>query len=313
MSKFTRKWLLLTPIFIIIGWNVPAWSSPQATPVGTVPVTIVVSVEAKHKGQPPEINREDVRVMEGDNRLQVTDWVPFRGEQAGLELFVLLDDASGQDIAVQFGDVRQFMNSQPATTAIAVGYTREGGVQIVQNFTKDHAQAGKALRIPLGSFGISSSPYLAVSDLMKHWPESSARREILLISSGIDPLQSGIIDTYLDSLNEQAQEAGVQVYAIYASSAGHFGHTFWRVNNGQNNLSQLADATGGEFYYQGFQTPVAFKPFLDEFADRLNHQYRLTFLAKPEKKASYQHVKLETEVANAELVAQDKVFVPAAK
>jgi hypothetical protein len=52
---------------------------------------------------------------------------------------------------------------------------------------------------------------------------------------------------------------------------------------------------------------------LDQFADRLNHQYKLTFLANADKKPTRQHVRLETEVPNAELVTADKVYVPAAK
>jgi len=38
----------------------------------------------------------------------------------------------------------------------------------------------------------------------------------------------------------------------------------------------------------------------------------LTFLAKPERKAGFQQVKLRTEVPNAELVGADRVYVPAA-
>jgi hypothetical protein len=188
---------------------------------------------------------------------------------------------------------------------------QNGTVRIVQNFTNDHAAAGKTLRIPLGAFAGGSSPYLSITDAIKRWPESPARRAILLISDGIDPLQPGIVDSYLDNSVEQAQRTGTQLYAIFASRAGHFGHTLWRINTGQNNLSRLADETGGEAYFQGFDTPVAFAPFLQEFAIRLGHQYRLTFLAKAGKKASYQHVRLETEVPNAELVIADKVYVPA--
>jgi len=44
---------------------------------------------------------------------------------------------------------------------------------------------------------------------------------------------------------------------------------------------------------------------------RLNHQYLLAFFAKPEKKAALVRVKLRTEVPNAELVAAEKVYVPA--
>jgi hypothetical protein len=49
------------------------------------------------------------------------------------------------------------------------------------------------------------------------------------------------------------------------------------------------------------------------FADRLTRQYRLSFLTTAQKKATYQKIRLATEVENAELVAQDRVYVPAAK
>jgi hypothetical protein len=313
MNKRNLTLLIVFLLPVEIGWGAMFGLRSDADQPGTVPVSIVVSVEAKHGGEVPAISREDVRVIQGNTRLQVTDWVPLQGDRASLELFVLLDDATNPAVSLQFDDLRQFMRAQPVSTGIAVGYTHYGTVEIVQNFTKDHGQAEKALRMPLGSFGGPASPYLSISDLMKRWPDSMARREMFMVSSGIDRLYGGPGDPYLTEAIERAQRAGIQIYAIYASGSGHFGHSFWRFNWGQNNLSQLADETGGEFYAQGFQTPIAFKPFLDEFADRLTHQYRITFLAKPEKKGTYQHVRLETEVPNAELVTADRVYVPATK
>jgi hypothetical protein len=309
-----RHTLLTTILGLLIGfsWGTSSWSAQQSASE-TVPVSTLVSVEARHGKDIPVVNREDVRVFEGHNRLKVTDWIPLQGDQSSLELFVLIDDASNTDLASQFEDIRHFMNAQPPATAIAVGYIQNGTVRVVQNFTKDHSAAGKALRFPLGFGAGGSSPYLSVTDAIKRWPGSPARHEILLISSGIDPMQPGITDSYLDQAVSQAQQTGTQVSAIYASGSGHFGHSLWRTNQGQNNLSRLADETGGEAYFQGFETPIAFAPFLDQFADRLNHQYKLTFLANPAKKPTYRHVRLETEVPNAELVIADKVYVPAAK
>jgi hypothetical protein len=205
------------------------------------------------------------------------------------------------------------MNAQPPTTAIAVGYMEFGTVRMAQDFTKDHDAAGKALRIPLGQAAGGNSPFLSITDVIKRWPESKARRAIFLISDGIDPLQPGISDSYLDQTIEIGERTGTQIYSIYASGEGHFGHSFWRINQGQNNLSELADKTGAESYFQGISTPVSFAPFFDQFADRLMHQYRLTFLIKPDKKPSYRHVRLETEVPNAELVTADQVYIPASK
>jgi hypothetical protein len=289
-----------------------AWPAQTLSP-DTVPVSVVVSVEAKHGKDIPAVAREDVRAFKGRDRLQVTDWVPLQSDRSGLELFVLIDQASGVDVASQFDDLRRFMEAQPSTTSIAVGYLQFGSVQIAQNFTTDHSSAEKSLRIPVASLGLGSSPYLSIADAIKHWPESPNRRAVFLISDGVDPLQPGIVDSYLDVAIAQAQRTGTQISAIYFSRGGHFGHTFWRINQGQTNLSKLADETGGEGYFQGFGNPVAFSPYLDEFADRLNHQYKLTFTIKADKKAQYQHVRLETEVPNAELVTADKVYVPAAK
>jgi hypothetical protein len=309
-----RHSALTTTLGLLIGfsWGISSWSAQQSAS-GTVPVSTVVSVEARHGKNIPVVNREDVRVFEGHNRLQVTDWIPLQGNQSSLELFVLIDDSSNTNLASQFEDMRHFMNAQPPTTAIAVGYMENGTVRVVQNFTNDHSGAGKALRFPLGSGAGGSSPYLSITDAINRWPESPARHEILLISDGIDPLQPGTTDSYLDQAISEAQRTGTQVSAVYASGSGHFGHSFWRINLGQNNLSQLAEMTGGEAYFQGFETPIAFAPFLDQFAERLNHQYKLTFLANADKKPTRQHIRLETEVPNAEFVTADKIYVPAAK
>jgi hypothetical protein len=313
MRRLHLSCLTIFGILLVVS-SVPKIWSAQQSPSETVPVSTIVSVEARHGKEIPVINnKEDVRVFEGKERLSVTNWVPLQGSQAELELLILIDDAAGETVASQFDDVRRFMNAQPPTTAIAVGYMEFGTVRLAQNFTKGHDAAGKALRIPLGAAVGGNSPFLSITDVIKRWPENKARHAIFLISDGIDPLQPGIADSYLDQAIETAQRTGTQIYSIYATGAGHFGHSLWRINQGQNNLSELADKTGGESYFQGSNTPVSFAPFLEEFAERLNHQYLLTFLIKPDKKPSYRHVRLETEVPNAELVTADRVYVPASK
>src|SRR5258708_27022809 len=155
-----RRTALPTILGLLIGfrWGISSWSAKQCTS-GTVPVSTVGSVEARHGKDIPFVNCEDVRVFEGRNRLQVTEWIPLQGDQSSLELFVLIDDASNTNLASQFEDMRHFMNAQAPTTAIAVGYMQNGTVRIVQNFTKDRSEVGRALRIPLGSGAGGSSPY----------------------------------------------------------------------------------------------------------------------------------------------------------
>ena len=289
-----------------------AAKSREPAPAGTVPAHMVVTVEAHHGTEVPAIRREDVTVTQGRVRAQVTDWTLLQGEHAGLELFVLLDEASTPtSLGPQLEDLRRFINSQLETTAIGVGYMRDGTVDIVQNFTSDHTQAAKALRLPLGNVGAMASPYLSIGDLIKRWPESKVRREMLVVSDGIDRFGGvGPANPYVDTAIEQAQRAGIVIHAIYATGVGHYGHTFWRFYWGQNYLSKMASETGGEAYFLGFETPVSFAPYLEDLTLRLTHQYLLTFLAKCEKQTELQKVNLRTEVPNAELVAADRVYVP---
>src|ERR1700730_10510767 len=288
----------------------PSLRSQEA---GMVPVHMVVTAEARHGGEVPVIKREDVTVYQGRNRAQVMDWVPLQGERAGLQLFLLLDDASATSLGSQLEDIRQFIATQPPTTLIGIGYMRDGGVDTVQNFTTDHVQAVKALRLPLGTTAAFASPWLSVGDLISRWPESPMRREMLMITDGIDRFGGvGPSNPYVDTAMELAQKAGLIIHAIFATGVGHYGRMFWPINWGQNYLSQVASETGGEAYFLGLETPVSCAPYLEDLNRRLNHQYLLVFLAKPGKKSELQPVRPRTEVPNAELVAASKVWVPAA-
>lgn len=287
-------------------------SAQQAPAANGIPAHLVVTVEPHHGTDVPVINREDVMVYEGKDRDTVTEWVPAQGDRAGLELFILLDDGSSSSLGTQIDDIRKFINAQPASTLIGIAYMQNGIARIEQNPTNDHALAAKALRLPMGISGVNGSPYFSVTDLIKRWPESSNRREILMASDGID-LYYGtgdLLDPYLDEAISNAQRAGILVSAIYTPGVGHFGHSYWRTYWGQLYLAQLAEMTGGEAYYIGFNgPPVSFTPYLDDLAHRLGHQYFLTFLAKPPKKAGWQTVKLRTEVPKVDLVSAGRVWV----
>jgi hypothetical protein len=309
-----NRFISLRFVLVLVAGLAPsaALRAQQGAATG-VPAHLVVTVEARHGKDVPVIHLDDVMAYQGKERGTVTDWLPLQGDHAGLDFFVLLDDASSTSLGSQLDDLRQFILGQPPTTSIGVGYMRNGTVDIVQNFTTDHAAAAKSLRLPFGNTGAIASPYFSVVDLLKHWPESAVRREILMVSDGIDRYGGGgpAEDPYVNSAVEAAQKAGVIIFTIYANGVGHWGHSFWRINWGQNYLAQIADETGGESYFLGLQTPVSFSPYLDDLSHRLNHQYLLTFLAKPEKKAGLQAVRLMTEVPNAELVSADRVWVPA--
>jgi hypothetical protein len=290
-------------------------AAAEAPPANGEPAHMLVTVEAVHGSNVPAVTRDDVMVYEGRERDKVTEWVPAQGDHAGLELVVLLDDGSNISLGSQLEDLRQFITAQPASTKIAVAYMQNGIAKMEQNLTSDHALAAKALRLPLGMRGINGSPYFSLSDLIKHWPQGTARREVLMVSDGIDRYYGSgdLLDPYLAAAIEDAQRAGIVVFVIYTPGVGHYGHSYWRTYWGQIYLAQVAEETGGESYDIVFTgPPVSFTPYLDDLEHRLTRQYFLTFTAKPQKKSGLQRVKLMTEVPNAELVSAERVYVAAA-
>jgi len=277
-----------------------------------VPAHMVVTVEPHHSSEVPPVNREDVMVYEGKDRDAVTEWIPAQGDRAGLELFIMLDDGADSSLGQQLQDLRKFIDAQPASTKIGIAYMQNGTARIEQHLTSDHAQATKALRLPMGIRGANGSPYFSLTDLIKRWPESPERREVLMASDGVDLFYGSgdLLDPYVDEAIQNAQRAGILVSAIYTPGVGHFGHSYWQTYWGQLYLAQLADKTGGEAYYIGFNgPPVSFAPYLEDLDHRLSHQYFLTFLAKPPKKAGWQPVKLRTEVPKVDLVSADRIYV----
>jgi hypothetical protein len=289
-------------------------SNSTTTPVQ---MTVTLRVLGKNKRM-PEVTREDVIVRQGKERLQVTGWTPLNSDGNSLDLFILIDDAARSSIASQFGDLRDFIYSLPSTTSVGVGYMRNGTVQIAQDLTTDHRQAANALRLPFGSPGVYGSPYLSAIDLMKRWPATENRREIVMITDGIDRLHGwphrrglGPISPDVSSASAVAQRTGTIIHGIYTRGIGHRGKNYWEVTNGQNAMTKLANETGGETFFLGIHEPVSFRPYLDRLQTNLDNRYRLEFNAVPGKKPGLQNVKLVTEIAGVELDSADSVWVEA--
>jgi hypothetical protein len=284
-------------------------SAVNAVAAGPSSVTTTVTAVGKKDTAPPEVKRDDIQLYKGKERLQVADW--RRSEK--LFLAILIDDSLESEIASQWGDLKAFINAQPPNTYVSVAYARNGEAMLVQDFTTDHALAAKAIRIPIGSGGAFSSPYLELQDLIKRLPASGERRSIMFFTSGIDYFRGnfGPQDPDLDTTIEHAQKANINIWTIYAPDAGHLGRGFFRVSLAQSNLSQLSDETGAESYYLGFGTPVTFKPYFDDINLHLRNQYLLTFEGSGGKKGRFERVRVTTELANLEFLTPSEVFVPA--
>jgi len=278
---------------------------------------VTVTVAGRHRSAAPvALTGKDVLVYEANERRTVVDWRPAEANTTGLDLAVMIDDSSDDTLSVQFSDLSHFLGSLPATTRVAIVYGTHGDASFAQEFTTDHQKAAQALRLPLGRIDEGSSIYLAVADLAKHWPQGGDRRAILLISDGID-LFRGVANSAaplnpdLQEAIDEAQRAGVTVYTIFADGAARFDTNLFLINNGQSCLSRLSFETGGESYFQGEQTPLAFSPYLQLLGTDLERQYVLSFQAGRSKEAGFQPLRVTREQPGVEITGPDRVFVPA--
>ncbi len=335
LGLLSTLWLLMFAAQIM--------QSQEKSAQGAVQVHLVVTNEATRGDEVPTLQQGDVKVKQGKNFLKVTQLIPAKGDNAALQLFVLIDDTLDSGVGSNLNDIRDFIKAQPASTLIAVGYMSNATVNIVQNFTTDHDLAVKALRLPRGSFSTMDSPYLSLISLVKGWQQQKVRREVLMVTDGIDRLRgeqpaasrSGsnagtrnsrmgpdfgpvyhsmpTMSPDVNSASEISQRYNVLVYSLYAVGVGRAARSSWDLQIGLSGLTKIADETGGDCFSLGTSSLVSFKPYLERLQKSFDNQYYVVFQATPKGKGGLQRVNVTTEVPNSEIAAPDNVWVAGGK
>jgi len=275
-------------------------------------VTFTVTAVGKKDSPAPAVSKDDVQLFQGKERKQVGDLK----KADKLFLAILIDDSIDSGAAGQWEYLKEFILAQPPSTVISLGYISNNGTRVAQDFTNQHELVAKALRIPLGTSALGTSPYLGAIDMLKRWPETGPQRSILLITSGIDFFRGDSYGPFypdLDSLIQRAERQNTNIWSLYYPSSSHRGRSFFLANNAQTNLDKLSGETGAESYFLGTQAPVSFKPYLEEIAAHLSNQYLLTFAGNGGAKGKYQRMKLKTEVPDLEFFVPGAVYLPPAK
>ena len=272
--------------------------------------SVIVTAETPKSAPAPSLTAHDTIALVNKQPITIASWHALRDDPAGVELWIMIDDGTDSGIGAQFNDIRAFIRQQPAEVKVAIGYLRNGSVVTVQKPTADHEAAIKTIRLPFAQPGISGSPYIALSDFLHKLPVAPQPREIVFISSGIDPYYPGFApeNPYLQRAIQDSQKAGVPIYTVYYSSAGHAGHSFWLISSGQNDLSYLSEETGGEFYWQGNSNPVALQPFFDDINRRVAEQYVVKFEV-PGAHRGFERLRLRTEFPHVSLVGPSQVYI----
>jgi hypothetical protein len=337
LNNYATMPLLLGTLLISV--SVPGYSQSQSdnAPRGAMVHVVITDMAVQDNNELPPLIKEDVKVKQGKTMYRVTQLIPARDQAAGLQLMILIDETLNiQAVGNNLTDLKEFVKAQPPTAAIAIGYMANAGVNVVQQFTADHETAANAIRLPRGGLSTMDSPYLSLISLVKGWPKQNIRREVLMITDGIDRLHGetptasqlgprfGVrgtagptvyhsmptISVDADSASETSQRYNVIVSSIYSPGVGRAARSSWNLDLGLGGLSKIADETGGECYSLGTSNAVSFKPYLDRFQKNLNNQYYLVFLGEPKKEGALQRIKIWTEKSNSEIAAPDNVWVP---
>jgi hypothetical protein len=292
----------------------PAISAPKTNPTGAPTQAVITMRPALGDNRSDGLEAADVTVLRGNTPVPVVRFERLSGDLADMQLFVLLDDSTrSSSLAIQLPELKTFIESLPATTQVAVGYMRNGTFGLVQAFTADHQEATRALRLPASIPGENGSPYFVLSDLAKHWPskQSTNRRVVLMLTDGVDPYYGAadMDDPYVNAAIHDALKEGVMVYSIYLRGAGFYGRSDWVTNFAQSHLIEVSEETGGHAYSLGFTDPVTITPFLKDFQDRLDNQYRVTIEELKSNEKGVQPVKLRSELRGLKIEAPTHVYV----
>jgi len=286
-----------------------AWG--QSTPAAGPPARMVVTLGHLFTREAPILTKEDVNITQNYEPLAITNLIPLRGERAALELYILVDSCSNCEPGSKFDELRRFISSQASTTTVGVAYIQNGRLQVAEKPTLDRDRVIKALNAPEGSR--PANPFVALAELIRAWTPSPARHAVVMISNGLDPAANDrMLDRFADTALEEAQRAGVTVYAIYHPSADYTSADYSKLYSGQLQLAHVGYETGGEAYFTGFGPLPSIAPFLADIADHLANQYELDFVARPgEAAGALEDVRVRSSNHDIDLMAPGRVVVPA--
>jgi hypothetical protein len=299
---------ILSAIAALAG--VAAFAQTKTQPVVEVNVIVTAADHVHHA--PAPLKPADLSIMDAT----ITGWTPLNGANGHLELFLLIDDNSNYPFGSKLQELKKFVTSQPPATAVGIAYIHEGNLQIVENPTVDHVRAARALRAPSGSK--AANPYCEISDLIQNWlkgtlPAGTVRREIVLVSTGIDDsVTNGAVCVNAEKAIQDAERANVVIYALYNPVADYLSRKWTTVDAGVVDLAHVCFETGGEAYFLSHVPVETIQPFLEDIAEHLAHQYLVKFRISPLHEGGFEPLYINAETPGLEIMAPEKVWIPPA-
>lgn len=274
----------------------------QAAAKDTVEAKVIVTVADHMNHKPKVLQQED---FDAATSTRIAGVAPLYGDR---EIYILIDDAANYDFGTKLQELRSFVNSQSPAAAIGLAFIRDGKLKIARTPARDHQSIARELRAPSGS--TPGNPYCALTKLIGGWTTTAERREVLMITSGIDvkggdSASCGNPDTAIAA----AERAGVSVYAIYHPVADFASQEWRRVDDGVIELSHVCYETGGEAYFVTHSAMETIVPFLDDIAEHIDNQYLVTVVFDAAPEPGLRDLYLHPATPDLELMAPAKVWV----
>jgi hypothetical protein len=275
---------------------------------------VVTVMPANDKAPAANVSSQDLAIKVNGKDTVITNFQPLRGQNDRLELVVLVDSGARTSIGTQLNDIANFVKTLPEGAKVSVAWMVNGTAQLATPLTTDHQAALKGIHMPVGSPGVSASPYFCLSNLAQHWPsqDRGARRVVVMITDGIDYYNPRYDpnDPYMQSAITDSVKSGLVVYSIYWQNRGRFDSSQIGTDAGQNLLAQVTQATGGYSYWQGYGNPVSFSPYFKDLDRRLQNQYEVAFTSPLKgKSGDVENIKVKLNNGNGKMDAPQQVYV----
>lgn len=264
-------------------------------------VTITVTAHphnSRTRAEAAKLHGDDFAVRENKQPQQILS--VKRAAEAPPIIAVLIQDDLVARVSNELNGIKKFIRQLPDGARVMTGYITAGSLRVTQDFTTDRERAAQSLRILKSSDAASPfNPYVELVEALRRFDgQPAGRRLVLMVSDGLDtsrgihnasPLQS--LD--LERATREAQRRGVSVFSFYAPSVGLTSVSRLEGNYGQSSLNRLADETGGEAFFSGFDF-VSFDPYFKEFNELLGLQWVITYRSTSVGKG-YRDIDVTTE------------------
>jgi hypothetical protein len=275
--------------------------------------TVVTVLPAHPKEWTGHFSPRNVNVKVAGKEAKVTGWKSWRDADVPTQLVLLIDGSARMSLGAQLGDIRNFVKEMPAHTKMAIAYMTYGRAVMATPLSSNPQEVLRGLHLPDDFRYGNASPYFCLSSLAKRWPsqDRTARRVVVMITDGVDEYETRYDpeDPYVLSAIHDSIRAGLIVYAIYWRNRGFGGFGSYQSYDGQNLLSEVTEATGGENFWIGSGDPVALEPFFKKLKMDLNNQYELSFSAPHKGKPEIESLHLKMSVPSAKVLVPQEVYV----